>query len=138
MITHKINTMKKIILLFFFLFSIFLSNAQTGAATQSLQTRGNATLTLIKKEADTTNQNLRVLAKTSALTISTLIVTGSGSIGSGAKKLEFLTSSDFSGTINGTAFIPSLYIPFGNLNYQTLPAINYVVTTGSITIIDSR
>lgn len=127
--------MKKIILLLVVAFSISCK-AQTGVAVASLQTQGNNTLTIVKKQQDTSNSYQRILAKTTAFTISTLVITpGSGTIGAGANKMEFLTSSDFTGSINGTSFLPSLYIPFGGLNYRTLPAINYVVTTGNLTVI---
>lgn len=59
----------------------------------------------------------------------------SGSVSSGANAVQFITSEDFVGTINGVSAVASFVYPWINANLNnTLPAIAYTVTAGTITI----
>lgn len=81
----------------------------------------------------TTNKIYTELSRTLTLTSSS--VTTSGSVSSGAKTVILELSPDYTGTIDGmyeTGTIKSLTFSAGVSG--TLPAIAYVVTTGTITI----
>lgn len=61
-------------------------------------------------------------------------VSSSGTVAPGAVRVEFLLSSDFTGTIAGVTFTGSAdsYKAFEDRTGGTLPAIAYTITGGSI------
>lgn len=69
---------------------------------------------------------------------SAAVVTSSGSVAAGAQSVGFLLSADFTGTIAGASTPGTNYTvvgPFVAKGADTLGAIAYVVTTGSLTIL---
>lgn len=70
----------------------------------------------------------------SAVAISSSSVAVSGSVSAGALAVTLTTSDDFSGTINGATRAASTAYVFNPTNGRTLPAVAYVITTGSIVI----
>lgn len=68
------------------------------------------------------------------VSISSSSVAVSGSVTAGALAVTFITSDDFSGTINGiTRSLSTAYV-FNPTNGRTLPAVAYTIVTGSIVI----
>ena len=70
------------------------------------------------------------VSRTTTSTVETI----SGSVAAGARWVNFITSEDFSGSINGATQIPSFSFmmpPNGNDVYGAIP---YVITTGNIRI----
>ena len=117
------------------------ANAQTltptgGASTQSLQSVEINTLLAMSKTL-TNIYNLLNAGSTNTLSITSSVVT-SATVPAGAYKVGFLTSSAFTGSVNGTSFDPSLYLQFGDLPNHYLPAITCTATTGSVTIIVTK
>jgi hypothetical protein len=58
----------------------------------------------------------------------------SGTVLTGYVSVSFTTSSDFTGSINGTTITGAYTININSQDTKTLNAINYVVTTGNILI----
>jgi len=69
-----------------------------------------------------------------AHTITSSNASSSGSVTAGAKFVTMDTSPTFSGTINGIARLASTSYEFTAETGKTLPAIAYVITTGTINI----
>lgn len=68
-------------------------------------------------------------------TLTSTAPTTSGSVAAGAKAVSFVTSSDWSGSINGAVWPASASKNISPPNpADTLPAIAYVVTTGTLYI----
>lgn len=69
-------------------------------------------------------------------------LTVSGTIAAGARTISFVPSSDFSGSINGgstlTGTSSGSAFKYGPIGEHTLAAINYVITTGTLTKIEIR
>lgn len=138
--------MKKIILFIALFLGSFLSNAQV--ATASLQTQGNNTATVIAANTGSINTKLAgtltitpiagsiftITPAVSAITLSSSSVTTSGTVASGQRSVSFTTSSDFVGSINGVTRQAGMIYAFSCDISNTLPAISYVVTAGSIII----
>ena len=103
----------------------------TGAATSALQTTGNASLAAI--QAALTNP-LPVSLPSGAQAITSLYTNTSGTVAAGATSVGFVTDATFVGTINGAARAASTFYGFSSTDGKTLPAINYTVTAGNITI----
>ena len=70
-----------------------------------------------------------------ARTITSGNVNSSGSVASGANMVLFETDADFVGTINGIARVGSfVYPPFNAGLNNTLPAIAYTISAGTLNI----
>jgi hypothetical protein len=61
-------------------------------------------------------------------------VTTAGTVTTGYVAVSFTTSSDFTGSINGTTITGAYTININSQNTKTLNAINYTITTGNILI----
>jgi hypothetical protein len=68
------------------------------------------------------------------LALTTTLVSASGSVAAGARFVQFVTSSDFDGSINGGSYVPGSGQFFPPINGYVYPAIPYVINAGSITI----
>ncbi len=123
--------MKKILLILSFGLISLGGFCQAGAATASLQNIANTKLNAIDLKLGGT---LTFSPVVSALTITSSSVTSSGTVTSGQRSVSFTTSSDFVGTINGVSRVSSTVYVFSCGASNTLPAIAYVITTGSIII----
>jgi hypothetical protein len=66
------------------------------------------------------------------------IATGSGSVTSGAQSVTIVTSSDFSGTILGTSVSTNKAFTWSSKLNDTLAAIAYTISAGSLTILQIR
>lgn len=84
----------------------------------------------------TTTGALRVTSSGTGVqqTPSRSVVTTSGSVTAGAASVTILSSSDFAGTVLGAAFLPSLAETYEAAAGNTLAAIAYTITAGSLTI----
>lgn len=103
-------------------------NTSVGTVNTSVGTV-NTTLTSgnVKTQVVPTSSKAR-------LTITSSAVATNGSITAGALFIEFITSSDFTGTINGVS-IPNLAImTFPYMPGYDYPAISYTVTGGTLYI----
>ena len=68
-------------------------------------------------------------------TLASSAVTTDGTVSAGAKSVSFVTSSDFSGTINGAAFLASASKNIAPISpADTIAAIPYTVSAGTIYI----
>jgi hypothetical protein len=76
----------------------------------------------------------QLLAKTSST------ATTSGTVAAGARDVEFIFSSSFTGTIDGVAWAGSTDSAkrFQAIGEHTYPAFTYTVTAGSVRIIEIR
>lgn len=100
-------------------------------ATARLQADGNNTLTAIFNAVKTNS----VVGITSiSETLTSTIATTSGTISAGAKSVNFTSSNDYTGTINGVNRLPNMAYSFSGRVFNTLPAIPYTVITGTLTI----
>lgn len=68
------------------------------------------------------------------LTLTSSIASTSGNTTSIAKEIAFVTSSDFSGTINAVSRLPNTSYSFSAPSNNQLPVIAYTIITGTITI----
>lgn len=68
------------------------------------------------------------------LVIQSSAVTSGGTVMAGALSVSFVTSSDFSGTINGAAFPASASKSFNAPNGASLPSIAYTRSAGTLYI----
>lgn len=72
-------------------------------------------------------------------TVAIVTVSTSGSVAAGKRSIRFILSSDFTGSISGVAFAGATdnvnVGPFEAPAYDTLGALAYVVTTGSLRIL---
>lgn len=68
-------------------------------------------------------------------TLTSTAATGSGSVAAGSKSVAFVTSSDWSGNINGVAFPASASKNISVISAgDTLPAIDYTRSAGTLYI----
>ncbi len=67
-------------------------------------------------------------------TLASSAATGNGSVPAGAKSVSFVTSSDWSGTINGAAFPASAAKSITPQQGSVLPAIAYTRSAGTLYI----
>lgn len=70
----------------------------------------------------------------STRTITSSVVTTSGSVTAGAKWVNFIMSDDFTGTVNGANIIGAFSFMMPYMGQDLYPAIPYTVTTGNIRI----
>ena len=68
--------------------------------------------------------------------IGTTVATGNGSVASGSRYVEIKASTDFTGTINGSTVNVAHFreFRFQSTQWDTLPAIPYTVSAGSLFI----
>ncbi len=115
--------MKKVILLFLMLVGSFVSIGQINLSTTLRQ--------------DTIIKVLRQInsgSNSATSTLSSTIATSSGTISSGFQAVTFVTSSNFSGDINGVPRQPNFIYSFSAKQLNKLPAITYSINTGTLTI----
>lgn len=107
--------------------------ATAGAALTSIVT--NTTTMVSSLATITAVLQTRILAPAQG-TVSTSVVTGSGSVAAGARHVEIIASTDFTGTINGATINPTHFreFSFPSAQWNTLPAIPYTITAGSLYI----
>lgn len=71
----------------------------------------------------------------SARTLTSTAATSSGTVAAGAKAVSFVTSSDWSGSVNGATRGASLAFSVSVINpADTLPAIAYIRSAGTLYI----
>lgn len=75
---------------------------------------------------------------TTNVTVATSVVTSNGSTSPNTFQISFLTSDDFTGSINGATVGGNVSITMPLINYRTYPSISYTRTTGSIIINEIR
>jgi hypothetical protein len=93
---------------------------------------GNATGQADFNNGTATAQTLRVALTTDVQTLTSINVTISGSVASGATSISFKTDSAFTGSINGLTRTASTYYNFEAAVGKTLLAIGYTISAGSI------
>jgi len=125
--------MKKILIITLLLISCGIK-AQTAATSNNQNIEiGKLQLILGQLQAGITASAIPSSVTTRTLS-SSIVTTGSASIPTGASSISFITSSAFTGSINGIPYDPNFNINFKAPNYDLLPAIIYTITTGSITL----
>lgn len=86
--------------------------------------------------AGTEITSLNVALPTVARTPASAVVSSSGSVAAGKQSVQFIPSSDFTGTLLGAAWPgTNATLGFSVVAPETIGAIAYTVTTGSITIL---
>ena len=141
--------MKKILTLLFFIVVSF-SVAQTYTipkdsitSWRTKSTQRNATLDeyldgLIYKNIQAISSSTAAGNTASISITNTVCGVGSYSVTAGAVKLEFLSNSAFTGSVNGISYPSNLYGLYGNYQSRTIPAFTWTVSTGSVTVIQTR
>lgn len=90
---------------------------------------------LLRKTGDCFSMAVKAILSSTERTPTRASVAVSGSVAAGARSVSMETSSDFSGTILGFTAQPDRVYDFAvQQNDDTLGAIAYVITTGSIII----
>lgn len=103
----------------------------TGAPITSLPVTGPLTDTQLRATAVPVSD-----VSTTARTCASTIVSASGTVAAGKQSVQFVPSSDFTGTLLGAAWPgTNAAIGFSANGNDTLGAIVYTRTTGSITIL---
>lgn len=114
----------------------------TGASSQSIQAIQTNTLTKMFV-AMTSTPGIYVTITGGTINITPVItplvsgpssVTTSGTIAAGAKSIVLETSGDFTGSIDGLRFLSNGFLSYDGGSNNTLPAIPYIVTTGTLYI----
>jgi hypothetical protein len=135
--------MKKLIFLFALVISSLTYKAQTvnpcSVSTPTCWSFGNSdNEKIVKTILAASNSGTSAVSTTSISITNTICGVGSFSVTAGAVKLEFLTNAAFTGSINGISWPANLYVPFGNYQARTMPIWTWTVSTGSVTVIQTR
>lgn len=69
-----------------------------------------------------------------AVTVESTAAAANGTVGAGASAISFVTSSDWSGTINGAAFPASASVSLNAPQGRSLPAVAYTRAAGTVYI----
>jgi len=110
------------------------SGASTETTLALVKTVLDSLLVEIALKANLTDTQPVSIATTTETPSKTTVI-ADGTVASGAKSVTFITSSDFTGSILGdTAQASAAYLFTASLN-NTLGALAYVITTGSIEIL---
>lgn len=107
------------------------------AAGNSTVTQAAGTTFTVQQRAGTTFTT-SISSNTTNVTVATTLVSSNGSTTANAYQISFLTSDDFTGTINGAVVGGNVSITMPLINYRTYPSIAYTRTTGSILINEIR
>lgn len=109
-----------------------------GVTTASLRTAahiGNATGIADFNAGAAGAQTIRSVSSTTARTPAKTTAAVTGTVSAGAQSVTLITSSDFSGSILTDTTLANTVITFAANGNDTVGAIAYVVTTGSIQIL---
>ncbi len=111
--------------------SVKVINTASVNVTNTVNTNVTNTVNTNVTNTVTVTGAVSVIQNTTAVSLTSSLVTSNGSITSGAKAISAFFSSDFSGTFNGTVFPAGAAINLC-IPGTTQPAIPFTISAGSI------